>query len=95
MQACNSNDAAGLAFLGEQHLCPLRAVEQRRASRIALARALAAQWFGQLVVVSDPADEWLLWGLQGYAVALFMHTAYGGCEVAYHRIRERDVVCAA
>ena len=70
-------------------------MEQRRTSRIALARALAAQWFGQLVVVEDPADEWLLWGLQGYAVALFMHTAYGGCEVAYHRIRERDAVCAA
>lgn len=73
-------------------MSPPKALEQRRASRIAVAGALAEQWFGQLLVAERPADEWLLWGLQEYAKALFVRSAYGTSEHAYLRLKQRDAV---
>jgi hypothetical protein len=90
LQGADQRAGPGITVLPEAAMCPRRALEQRRASRVALAAALAAQWFGELLVAALPADEWLLWGLQGYAVGLFMKTAYGASELAYLRLQQRD-----
>jgi hypothetical protein len=79
-------------------MCPLKGLAQRRVARLALAGALAEQWFGFLLVADTEADEWLLWGLQEYLQALFVRSAYGSSEVAYLRLKQREAVrsfCAA
>ena len=73
-------------------MCPPRSLEQKRAARIALAGALAEQWFGQLLVPETAADEWLLWGLQCYVQVLFVKAAFGASEAMYLRLRQRDAV---
>jgi hypothetical protein len=73
-------------------MCPLKGIAQRRAARLALAGALAEQWFGFLLVADTKADEWLLWGLQEYVQASFVRSAYGSSEVAYLRLKQRDAV---
>jgi hypothetical protein len=83
----------GISVVSEDAMCPRKGLQQRRASRIAVAGAIAEQWFGQLLVAASPADEWLLWGLQGYVQSLFVKTAYGSSEAAYLRLKQRDAVC--
>jgi transcription initiation factor TFIID subunit 2 len=74
-------------------MCGEKALEQRMVSRIALAGALAEQWFGGLLVAATAADRWLEWGLQGYLQILFIRAAYGSNEARYARIKQRDAVC--
>lgn len=74
-------------------MCEEKALEQRMTSRIALAGALAEQWFGGLLVAATAADRWLEWGLQGYLQMLFIRAAYGSNEARYARIKQRDAVC--
>ena len=92
LQGGERHSGPGITVLSEDDMCPRKALEQRRGARIALAGALAEQWLGQLLTVDSPADEWLLWGLQGYVQALFIKSAYGGSELAYLRLKERDAV---
>ena len=92
LQGGERHSGPGITVLSEDDMCPRKALEQRRGARTALAGALAEQWLGQLLTVDSPADEWLLWGLQGYVQALFIKSAYGGSELAYLRLKERDAV---
>ena len=85
----------GVTVLSQAVMCGGKALEQRMASRIALAGALAEQWFGGLLVAATAADRWLEWGLQGYLRMLFIRTAYGSNEARYARIKQRDAVCLA
>jgi transcription initiation factor TFIID subunit 2 len=73
-------------------MCGEKALEQRMVSRVALAGALAEQWFGGLLVAATAADRWLEWGLQGYLQILFIRAAYGSNEARYARIMQRAAV---
>jgi transcription initiation factor TFIID subunit 2 len=94
MQGPGRHFGPGITVLGEAAMCPGRALEERVTSRVALAGALAEQWFGALLVASTAADRWLEWGLQGYLQMLFMRAAYGSNEACYARMKQRDAVRA-
>ena len=52
-------------------------------SRIALAGALARQWFGVLMVPKGPEDVWIAEGLAGHLEDLFVRKFLGQNELAY------------
>lgn len=82
----------GVAVLSHDSMCPGMALEQKMRSRIALAGALAEQFFGCLLVSETAADQWLEWGLQGYVQSLFVRAVYGANEATFMRIKQREAV---
>lgn len=95
MQGPGRHFGPGVTVLSQAVMCAEKSLEQRMASRIALAGALAEQWSGGLLVAATAADRWLEWGLQGYLQMLFIRTAYGSNEARYARIKQRDAVCTS
>lgn len=92
MQGPGKHFGPGVTILSQAVMCEEKALEQRMTSRIALAGALAEQWFGGLLVAATAADRWLEWGLQGYLQMLFIRAVYGSNEARYARIKQRDAV---
>lgn len=84
----------GLAILSRDEMCPAGGVETCKHARISTAASLIRQWFGCLLVAAAPADEWLIYGLQGYVLGVFVMSAYGASELTYMRMKERDAVRA-
>lgn len=82
----------GISVLGHDLMCRQTALEQKMRSRIALAGALAEQFFGCLLVAESAADQWLEWGLQGYVQSLFVRAVYGANEANFMRIKQREAV---
>ena len=58
-------------------------------SRIALAGALAQQWFGVLTRPRTPKDAWLVHGLAGYLRDVWVRKALGRNEVRYRSATDR------
>lgn len=52
-------------------------------SRLAIAYAVAQQWFGGLMRPRTPADAWLVEGLAGYLHDLFLRRFLGKNELRY------------
>ena len=52
-------------------------------SRLAIAYAVARQWFGVLIRPRTPADAWLVEGLAGYLHDLFLRRFLGKNELRY------------
>ena len=82
----------GISVLGHDMMCRHTALEQKMRSRIALAGALAEQFFGCLLVAESAADQWLEWGLQGYVQSLVVRAVYGANEANFMRIKQREAV---
>ena len=55
-------------------------------SRLAIAYAVARQWFGVLIRPRTPADAWLVEGLAGYLHDLFLRRFLGRNELRYRCI---------
>jgi hypothetical protein len=53
--------------------------------RIALASALAGQWFGAFLVPEAPHDEWLIEGLRCHLTDLFVRSMLGPSELSWRR----------
>ncbi len=58
-------------------------VEPAMESRVALAAALARQWFGVLLVPRQPQDVWVAEGLAAHLEDLFVSKLLGHNELAY------------
>ena len=56
---------------------------QAMESRLAIAYAVARQWFGVLIRPRTPADAWLVEGLAGYLHDLFLRRFLGKNELRY------------
>lgn len=56
---------------------------QAMESRLAIAYAVARQWFGVLIRPRTPADTWLVEGLAGYLHDLFLRRFLGKNELRY------------
>lgn len=56
---------------------------QAMESRLAIAYAVARQWFGVLIRPRTPADAWLVEGLAGYLHDLFLRHFLGKNELRY------------
>lgn len=56
---------------------------QAMESRLAIAYAMARQWFGVLIRPRTPADAWLVEGLAGYLHDLFLRRFLGKNELRY------------
>ena len=56
---------------------------QATESRLAVAYAVARQWFGVLIRPRTPADSWLVEGLAGYLHDLFLRRFLGKNELRY------------
>lgn len=82
----------GVSVLRHDAMCRQAALEQKMQSRIALAGALAEQFFGCLLVAESAADQWLEWALQGYVQSLFVRAVYGANEANFLRIKQREAV---
>ena len=52
-------------------------------SRLAIAYAVAQQWFGVLMRPRTPADAWLVEGLAGYLHDLFLRRFLGKNELRF------------
>ena len=60
-------------------------------SRLALAYAVAQQWFGVLLRPRTPADTWLVEGLAGYLHDLFLRRFLGKNELRYRSDCHRSI----
>ena len=92
LQGAGMHFGPGVSVLKHDMMCRQMSLEQKMSSRIALAGALAAQFFGCLLVAETAADQWLEWGLQGYVQSLFVRAVYGANEANFMRIKQREAV---
>lgn len=62
-------------------------------SRLAIAQAVARQWFGVLIRPRTPADAWLVEGLAGYLHDLFLRRFLGKNELRYRCMPPPHLLC--
>ena len=85
---------AGVILVSSAALFGPRTVGPGLESRLALARAAAAQWFGVLLRPAAAGDGWLADGLAGRLAALFLRARWGKAEAAHRLAAERAAVLA-
>ncbi|KAL0042600.1 hypothetical protein WJX79_004833 [Trebouxia sp. C0005] len=95
MAAESMHSAAGLQILAGEMMVHERTVEQGIESRLAIAYAVAQQWFGVLMRPRTPADAWLVEGLAGYLHDLFLRRFLGKNELRYRRHKQRQAIYMA
>ncbi|KAL0049504.1 hypothetical protein WJX82_003747 [Trebouxia sp. C0006] len=95
MAAESMHSAAGLQILAGEMMVHERTVEQGIESRLAIAYAVAQQWFGVLMSPRTPADAWLVEGLAGYLHDLFLRRFLGKNELRYRRHKQRQAIYMA
>ncbi|DBA90183.1 TPA: hypothetical protein ACH3X1_003489 [Trebouxia sp. C0004] len=95
MAAEGMHSAAGLQILAGEMMVHERTVEQGIESRLAIAYAVAQQWFGVLMRPRTPADAWLVEGLAGYLHDLFLRRFLGKNELRYRRHKQRQAIYMA
>ncbi|KAG1661347.1 hypothetical protein FOA52_005909 [Chlamydomonas sp. UWO 241] len=86
---------AGVVLMSEDLLAEEGEVEGSMEARVALASALARQWFGVLLVPRAPHDEWVAEGLAAHLEDLFVRQLLGANETMYRRHKEREAVILA
>jgi len=85
---------SGVIFISSAALFGPRSVGSGLESRLALARAAAAQWFGVLLRPAAAADAWLADGLAARLTTLFLRARWGKGEAAHRLASEREAVLA-
>ncbi|KAG2497200.1 hypothetical protein HYH03_004789 [Edaphochlamys debaryana] len=86
--------AASCIVVSSELLHSDRSVEAAVEGKIALAEALARQWYGVVFQPKSSADVWLVEGLAGLLADNFLKAWLGQNEVAYRRFKEREAVLA-
>ncbi|GLC35499.1 hypothetical protein PLESTM_000331000 [Pleodorina starrii] len=86
--------AAGCIVVSSELLHSDTAVEAALEGKMALAEALARQWFGVILQPRSSSDVWLVEGLAGLLADHFFKAWLGQNEVAYRRFKEREAVLA-
>ncbi|GLI61815.1 hypothetical protein VaNZ11_004324, partial [Volvox africanus] len=84
--------AAGCIVVSTELLHSDTAVEAALEGKMALAEALARQWFGVILQPRSSSDMWLVEGLAGLLADHFFKAWLGQNEVVYRRFKEREAV---
>uniref|UniRef100_A0A7S3QQE6 G-patch domain-containing protein n=1 Tax=Dunaliella tertiolecta TaxID=3047 RepID=A0A7S3QQE6_DUNTE len=97
--ACGPQQAvsvgANIILASTEILVGPESVEGVMESCLALAGAMARQWFGVLMQPCGAEDAWVLEGLAAYLEDVFARAAMGQNDVAWRRHKEREAVAMA
>lgn len=85
----------GAAFFSEALLLSRRSGWEAAETHLAIAGALARQWFGVLLRPATPADTWLLEGLAEHMTFRVAKALLGNQEAAWRRRQQADAVVLA
>lgn len=85
----------GAAFFSEALLLGRRSGWEAAETHLAIAGALARQWFGVLLRPAGPEDAWLLEGLAEHMAWRVARALLGNQEAAWRRRQQADAVVAA
>lgn len=85
----------GLQLLSVDSIIQPKSIEQSQEARLAIAGALAKQWFGHFIRPATTDDAWLVEGLAGWLQDQFVQKYMGKTEVAYRKWDRRETVAAA
>ncbi|KAJ7565528.1 hypothetical protein O6H91_02G064000 [Diphasiastrum complanatum] len=83
---------ASVAIFSSHLLVDERIIDQAITTRIKLAYALAQQWFGVFITPDTTNDAWLLEGLPGFLLNLYIKRHFGNNEACYRQFKSNEAV---
>ncbi|EFJ31790.1 hypothetical protein SELMODRAFT_408008 [Selaginella moellendorffii] len=86
---------ASMAVFSSHLLVDERVIDQAIITQIKLSQALAQQWFGVFITPETDRDVWLLEGISGFLVHLFIRKFLGNNEALYRKFKAIEAVTDA